>query len=1058
MTVVDCQPALHRQACRWWQLHLLLVLVGLLLPACSKEAVVMRESTLRLPHTANVNKFEFSSNGKWLLTAGADQRVIQWDARSGQLIRSFAARDFEIAAGGNTALIMARSGGRYLPTLVSLRSGAVQQQVDVPYPDAVHMNASLSRDGRYLLMVWGYAGWEYGPPRMAVWNMQTDSPLWDSSMPAPFPEDADEWESDFAGKHPGTMDRLKNDRKKVLFRRGVRPDGKVLSTMTPLADVSVAVDGKTMIVRHWDDTGSSTDNTTLWDIESALPLVQYNEPFDDLAPHLYGPDKKWFVRGKHSQTLELCDARTGKVLQSYSGHQAMITSVVLSPDGKTIVSGDDDGSMILWDRPSSRILGEIHELSKESITSLEFRADGKQFLVGTEEQKAMTVDYPAKTVRHSITIPGGSGQKPVVRYAPGEDRIITLAKGGAYQQVNTGLWDLQRKQRLAQFSLPIVRSPEVSPDGQWALVWSAGNRARFQHLALWHLPSQRAICSFHNQISNFRHQFWDERLYQLTTPGGATIHRWTTRHYNSEFRIALPLYSLDSLERLEGFSASTSNWLASYMLPVSESWPRETWSNIDRVISPDGRLGARWQRQREEDVQIQILEIASGEVIRQVSVPANLPSAVAFSPDAQRLIVAFQSRDRRATVTAWDTGNGKQLWSLENVIGKEHRRLEHLHFSPHGHSLAAATAFQRATVVLDAETGVKRFQSRGKVSFRSDGQRAIVRGDEDIFWNVTEGTRLRLFGTHEPSDAFAFSPNGRFLWHSMYVTYSLYSAETGELVSKTGVPIPAFGDQSSWHVGTRFGHDGTRFVTRRHDEGRGAVLKSALWDFDEGEKICDLLLPDGSSIQNATFTPDGHRLVTFFYDTLDEKTALGQAVVRTKMICWDATSGQQLVMGQAGTKSLQWQARDVLFTHAGTKCLSIHPDGVLLWNLETGEVEHQLSLPTLFRLKVLLAPNGRQVLAISPTASAVLWDLETGERIRQFGALHFQGPLSGSAWTENARFTENGKQVITISHNGRGIHLIDMESGKRLWSIFMDGDGVPLGLADEVVPSDAEDG
>ena len=151
-------------------------------------------------------------------------------------------------------------------------------------------------------------------------------------------------------------------------------------------------------------------------------------------------------------------------------------------------------------------------------------------------------------------------------------------------------------------------------------------------------------------------------------------------------------------------------------------------------------------------------------------------------------------------------------------------------------------------------------------------------------------------------------------------------------------------------------------------------------------------MPDGSSISNATFTPDGQRLVTFFYDTLDSKTPLGQPAVRTNMICWDATSGQRLVIGQADTESLEWQAREVLFTHGGTKCLSIHPDGVMLWNLETGDVEQQLSLPTLFRLRVLLAPNGRQVLAISPTDGAVLWDLETGESIRQLSLIHISEP------------------------------------------------------------------
>jgi WD40 repeat protein len=129
----------------------------------------------------------------------------------------------------------------------------------------------------------------------------------------------------------------------------------------------------------------------------------------------------------------------------------------------------------------------------------------------------------------------------------------------------------------------------------------------------------------------------------------------------------------------------------------------------------------------------------------------------------------------------------------------------------------------------------------------------------------------------------------------------------------------------------------------------------------------------------------------------------------------------------------------------------------MLWNLKTAEVEHHFSQPLLFGPKVLVAPNGGQMLAISPAAGATLWDLETGGRIRQFGVLHLQGALSGSAWTADARFTENGKQIITKSHNGRGFHSIDVESGKLLWSFFMDGDGTAANLPAEAVPADAGD-
>jgi WD40 repeat protein len=39
----------------------------------------------------------------------------------------------------------------------------------------------------------------------------------------------------------------------------------------------------------------------------------------------------------------------GKVLHTFSGHRAPITALSFSADGKTIASGSDDTSVLLWD-------------------------------------------------------------------------------------------------------------------------------------------------------------------------------------------------------------------------------------------------------------------------------------------------------------------------------------------------------------------------------------------------------------------------------------------------------------------------------------------------------------------------------------------------------------------------------------------------------------------------------------------------------------------------------------------------------------------------------------
>jgi WD40 repeat protein len=63
----------------------------------------------------------------------------------------------------------------------------------------------------------------------------------------------------------------------------------------------------------------------------------------------YSPDSKFLATGETSTEVELWDAATGELIQTYAGHSDTVRSVSFSPDGKKLASGSADGTVMLWD-------------------------------------------------------------------------------------------------------------------------------------------------------------------------------------------------------------------------------------------------------------------------------------------------------------------------------------------------------------------------------------------------------------------------------------------------------------------------------------------------------------------------------------------------------------------------------------------------------------------------------------------------------------------------------------------------------------------------------------
>ena len=602
---------------------------------------------------------------------------------------------------------------------------------------------------------------------------------------------------------------------------------------------------------------------------------------------------------------------------SLLGPDVRMRGVVLSPDGKKMLTWPGKNKLFLWDAATGKEASPALE-SGGDILGADFSRDSKRVLTTATDGVARIWDAATGRELQKFDVPG----KLPASWHYDEKRLLTTTAGESAR-----LWDaasgqplmpplMHPKMTFADMSLDGTRVLTASNEGT-VQVWDAATGTKIggmlQHgeilfAASFSIDGARVITAASDRFA----RVWDaatgaalgalEHVDPLWFARSSSAgERITTRATDGSVQLwdAVTLRPWAGLIRPGGlgFGASMSADGERLLIPASGQltiWNVATGREqaepvLRQMLLTSASLSADENRlvTSSWDGSVRIWDASTGKALGVPMKHSTIASSACFNADGTRVV----STSWDGTVQVWDAQSGTAVGAVVKLAERANRAV----FSPDGKRVAAGDS--RGNVrIFDAATGATirdlphgRASEINSVAFSADGKRLITAGGDFLahVWDVESGQELGAKIRHASSISTAeFSLDGkRILTSSSDRTARIWDAVSG-------TPLIDEVRLSDWATGARFSPDGGRFVTSARD---GTVQ---VWDSATGQPLAAFGPLSGKAALgvdafSAAFSRDGRGVFV----------VLPMAVRRIDVAGWDVATEDlaQLVESLGGT-------------------------------------------------------------------------------------------------------------------------------------------------------------
>lgn len=570
------------------------------------------------------------------------------------------------------------------------------------------------------------------------------------------------------------------------------------------------------------------------------------------------PDGAFLVSGDDEGTIKMWNADGTREMHAIKAHVGRINALAISRRGDVLATAGADGAVKLWEASTGREIRSFPGYRTTHKEGLALSPDGKRLAIASDVIKI----WDTSSGSEMQTLTGHTNEIPTLAFSPhGEE----LASGSWDNTVR--LWDVATGHEIWNFGPQShhIGALDFSPDGQTLASASWDGMIKY-----WNTKTGRESRAFkgHDNKIN-RLVFSQDGTRIVSCSNDNTVKLW-------DFATGSAIQTL----RGHGDTINDVAISPTQDIVASGAWDSTIrfWDNASRqepwlLKHPDPVISVAFSRDGKwlalgSGLYITVWDLLTGQKVwMEKEVLASLyadtsainaaGNCLLFHPESKILAAGLAD----GTVQFRDTLDG----GLLRVIEAHASAVMSLDFSPDGQILATAS-FDRTIALWNVSDGRRLTILKGhtdavrNIAFSPDGKRlasAGGAGDRMVrLWDVATGQQIRRFVGHEGAiQSVVFSRDGRrFFAAGRDKMMRAWDVESGQSIQTY-----------RGHAGSvnclSLDPDGSRMASCGEDQ----TVK--IWDISTGQELMTLK-PNAGDVNCVAFSPDGGQLVAGCYANL----------------------------------------------------------------------------------------------------------------------------------------------------------------------------------------------